>query len=150
MTEDSRGKVLRLTALHPPRADSCCRYIIYPSLFMCSCFTHLAGNPGASANKAFTICHRGFIFTVHPPALSCFLISVILAGLCDFQAVLREFFLCLSTQCCSEEGPRVFICEDETAHLALSKFAEQAEGDSPQSAVSFLISVPQRRAEETL
>lgn len=44
---------------------------------------------------------------------------------------------------CSEED-RVFICADEVAHLALSNFAEQVEGDSPRRlhAFSFLTSVP--------
>ncbi len=35
----------------------------------------------------------------------------------------------------------VLIYVDEAANLALSKFTEQAEGDSPQSAVSFLTSM---------
>lgn len=39
---------------------------------------------------------------------------------------------------------------NEAASLAPSKFAEDAEGDSLQSAVSFLISVPQRLTTETL
>lgn len=65
------------------------------------------------------------------------------------QAMLCEFSPVFQPICkfCSEE---VYIFENRAAHLAQLKFAEQAEGDSPQSAVSLLISVPQRRAVEML
>jgi len=63
-----------------------------------------------------------FIFPVHPLALSSvfFKFSVIFAGCVIFKLSSSRVFLLTFCQ----------FCVDEAAHLAWSKFAEQAEGDS--------------------
>lgn len=100
-------------------------------------YTPLQENLDTSANKSFhSIASSSQCILWH----CLFLISYYLCWLWDFQAPpfesLSIVFLCWL---CSEEGPCLCLCADEAAHLAVSKFAERAEGDSPQSAVSFLI-----------
>lgn len=113
------------------------------NLFMCSC---LAGNLSTSAKQLLSL------YVTVASSSQCIIMH--LCYLClIFKLSFESFFLSLSlsfnlfTGFAQREGC-VFIYVDEEANLALSKFAEQAEGDSLQSAVLFFTSVQRTRSDK--